>query len=200
MWTKQLANQSQLDHGLSAQKIIQIVTLALLPLFVRVFGGIAEAQILFSHHLTRRGASRPIVLDKNKLKSADALSKETANLVREFYCMDSISRLTPGRKDATSIKDPRTGKRQLIKKRYLVMTILEAFNLFKADYPEINLQKSKFYESRPQHVLLCSETPQNVCVCMYHENFKVETLSNALPDFPTTIKEYLKALCCDIKK
>ncbi|PSN31943.1 hypothetical protein C0J52_21418 [Blattella germanica] len=114
--------------------------------------------------------------------------------------MDSISWLTPGRKAAKSIKDPRTGKRQLIQKRYLAMTILEAFDLFKADHPEINLQKSKFYESRPQHVLFCSETPQNVCVCMYHANFKVQTLSNALPYFPSTIKECLKALCCDIKK
>ncbi|PSN45850.1 hypothetical protein C0J52_16843 [Blattella germanica] len=83
--------------------------------------------------------SRPIVLDKNKLKRADALSEETANQVREFYCMDFISRLTPGHKDAKSIKDPRTGKRQLIQKRYLLMTILEAFDLFKADHYQIQI-------------------------------------------------------------
>ncbi|PSN49644.1 hypothetical protein C0J52_14809 [Blattella germanica] len=142
--------------------------------------GIAEAQILFSHHLTRRGASRmapnrmkkcrqklkedpinrPIVLDK-KLKRAGDLSEETANLIREFYCMDSIGRLTPGRKDAKSIKDPRTGKRQLIQKRYLVMTILEAFDLFILRY----IYRNPNFINHVLNMYSCApKTPQNVTV------------------------------------
>lgn len=46
----------------------------------------------------------------------------------------------------------------------MMMTVKEAFELFKYEYQDSKLHVSTFYDLRPKHVLLSSETPHNVCV------------------------------------
>jgi hypothetical protein len=63
------------------------------------------------------------------------------------------------------------------------MTVQEVFCQFKVEFPTVNIGKSKFASLRPQHVMLCHETPHNVCVCAVHFNFisVINTLSVKLP-------------------
>ena len=64
------------------------------------------------------------------------------------------------------------------------MTISEVYCLFKEEYLELTIEKSKFAESRPEEVLLLSHMPRSVCNCQYHSNMLLilEYLRNQLPE------------------
>lgn len=68
------------------------------------------------------------------------------------------------------------------------MTNVEAYSLWKKEYPDIKIGKSKFAALRPPHVLLTIELPRNVCVCRYHENFIL--LWDALHKFNARFPSY----------
>ena len=55
-------------------------------------------------------------------------------------------------------------------KRYLTMTTDECFSLFKKEYPNIMLSRTKFFDLHPDHVFPSSKMPHNTCVCKYHAN------------------------------
>jgi hypothetical protein len=80
-----------------------------------------------------------------------------------------------------------------MQKRHMVLTISEAFHLFKLDFPEIPVGKTLFYQLRPQHVKLLSQLPHNVCVCMYHANFVylVEAIQKICPAVPNDLMSLL---------
>lgn len=58
--------------------------------------------------------------------------------------------------------------------------------------PEIKLGASKFASLRPQHVLLSSQMPSNVCTCVYHENYMmaVSALHAVVPSVPSYSKDF----------
>lgn len=82
------------------------------------------------------------------------------------------------------------------------MTIKEAFNIYLKDNPEIKLSVSKFEELRPEYILPSSKMPHNVCVCIYHANFRLwlEILCKKKIINNTSSEEFLKLVCCDITK
>ena len=51
------------------------------------------------------------------------------------------------------------------------MFLREAFSVFKARYPEINISFTAFCKLRPKNVLLLKNTPMDQCKCKVHENF-----------------------------
>lgn len=130
-----------------------------------------------------------------------ALSEEDKEIVKNFYQRDDVSRQAPGIKDVKSVKDTKTGERILCQKRYMNMTVREAYSLFTNDNPDVNIKMAKFYELRPPYVLLTSELPHNTCVCKYHANFNylVESIAKKIPDFPATGGDLLEKSCCDVK-
>jgi hypothetical protein len=78
------------------------------------------------------------------------------------------------------------------------MTVQEVFCQFKVEFPTVNIGKSKFASLRPQHVMLCHETPHNVCVCAVHFNFisVINTLSVKLPGVGGPYSEDVVSECC----
>lgn len=129
------------------------------------------------------------------------LSEEDKEIVQKFYQRDDVSCQAPGIRDVKSVKDTKTGKRILCQKRYMTMTVREAYYLFTNDNPDVNIKIAKFYELRPPYVLLTSEMPHNVCVCKYHANFNylVGSIAKKIPDFPVTGSNLLEKSCCDVK-
>ena len=113
------------------------------------------------------------------------LSCSIKEKVMQFFNRDDISRQAPGKRDVKLVKDPSSGKRTLIPKRHMLMTIGEAFGEFKKENKDILIEKSKFYELRPEHVILSSQMPHHVCVCKYHANFEflIQSLS-IIMNFP----------------
>ena len=75
----------------------------------------------------------------------------------------------------------------------------ERFNLFKAEYPNIKIGRSKFAELRPPYVLLSSAMPTRACVCSYHENFMLllDELHKVNKTIPTYSKEFIQSLVCN---
>ena len=78
-------------------------------------------------------------------------------LVRHLGKRDTIIVWSNGQK-----KTPQRGN--------LTINISEVYELFKMEYPDAAIGKSKFASLRPEHVLLSNKIPQNVCVCQNHEN------------------------------
>lgn len=126
-----------------------------------------------------------------------ALPEETVHTVKAFFENDSISRVSPGKADFCTIKGDDGQKRQ-IRKRHMVMTISEAYSLFKEEHPDVVIGKSKFAELRPVHVLIVSKMPHNVCGCKYHNNIilLMESLHRKIPEMiPLYSREELFKLC-----
>jgi len=84
-----------------------------------------------------------------------------------FFNSDLVSRQLPGRKDYKTVCNA-TGKSRVQKK--LMMTVTEAYKLFKMEHKDVKVGKSKSASLRPIHVQPVSEKDQNVCCCRYHEN------------------------------
>lgn len=131
------------------------------------------------------------------LSQTDKENDHGVQLVLEFYERDNISCQAPGRKDVKSMRDA-TGKKQYVPKRHMIMTVLEAYALFKQEYPDVPIKKSKFYNLRPAHVLLSTEMPHNVCVCKYHANinFLTEALHKLVKSFPPDHATLIHHLTC----
>jgi len=111
---------------------------------------------------------RKLEFEEQRKKRCDALSDEAIKEVQDFYARDDISRMLPGKKDYKSVKLPE-GKREHHQKRQLLYKISEAHQLFKEE-SSLKIEKSKFAELRPPHILPLSSIDQEVCICIYHEN------------------------------
>lgn len=137
---------------------------------------------------------------KGSRKGSRVLPEQHIQCIKEFYASDPISRQAPGKRDTKSVKCPETGKRILMQKRNMVMTIKEAYEDFKTKFPDIMVKKSTFFSLRPTHVLPLSQMPHNVCVCKYHANmnFLLESISKNDNFCPKTHKELLEYLCCNV--
>ena len=109
-----------------------------------------------------------VVLSPKSSKKADAraISDEVKQLVIDFYHEQAYT--MPGKADVVTVTtDAGKEKRQ---KKLLVMTIDEMLEIFKNEHPDVKIGRTKFSELRPKEVLLSSETPRNVCGCIYHAN------------------------------
>lgn len=132
-------------------------------------------------------------------KHKASLEDESETLIKNFYCRDDISRVAPGKKDYVIIRDRENGKEK-VQKRNLLMTIKEAYFVFKSEYPTIVVGKSKFFSLRPKVDLPLSELSQNVCLCKYHENFNlllVACCDMGLPITKCTSDFVTKVVCSD---
>lgn len=65
------------------------------------------------------------------MEASKRYSLENKILIEEFFLRDDISRQSPGKKDYLVIKNKETRKRETHQKRYLVMSVGEAFEQFK---------------------------------------------------------------------
>jgi hypothetical protein len=113
-----------------------------------------------------------------------SLAAETIEAVKNFYTRDDISRMAPGKRDVVTIKD-QEGKKKL-QKRHLYMSIKETYGVFKDENPNVKIGLTKFSTLRPPNVLLSSQTPSNVCTCVYHQNMflALDAIHSHVPGIP----------------
>ena len=83
---------------------------------------------------------------------------------------DEISRQSPNVRDFVSVIE--NGKKIKIQVRHLLLTMKEAYQLFKHDHLDIKIGLSRFCELRPVNVRSIANLPHNVCVCTYHKNMR----------------------------
>ena len=138
--------------------------------------------------------------DMSRAARTLASRKEQEIKVISFLSSDDITWQTPGRKDNVIIrqKNDKGEKVKLIyQARYMLMSLMEAYKLFKLQNPDQTIGKTKFCEMRPKYIKLYDSLPHNVCVCKYHEN--VRLLLRALHPFtnlPVNVSTFTDSLVC----
>lgn len=99
------------------------------------------------------------------------LDNQIAQSIVQFYQDNGISRQSANKKDIVHIK------KQPVPLRFMCMTVGEAYALFvsslEASNPDTTVSATTFYSLRPRWVKI--KTPHDVCVCVYHENFRLLT-------------------------
>ncbi|KAL5490948.1 hypothetical protein EMCRGX_G016154 [Ephydatia muelleri] len=128
-------------------------------------------------------------------------AKDTVELVKSFYCSDSISRVMPGKKDFLSVRKA-DGEKEHRQKRLVLCNLKEAYHQFKTEHPDVKVGFSKFAELRPKECVLAGATgTHSVCVCAIHQNVKLmmaggrlESLTNG---WYTHYTDCLAAIQCE---
>lgn len=139
-------------------------------------------------------------ISQQLLKKTDLKDRKDTDMlinIESFYCRDDISRQAPGKKDYVTLwtKEGETVKQ----KGHLMMTVFEAYQIFKLENPNLKIGKSKFAQCRPKHVLTMSNLPQNVCLCRVHEdlNFLLEAALKLNITVPKTTSMLVTECVCD---
>ena len=114
---------------------------------------------------------------KNKSKKLSLLSEALKKNILDFYCSDTISSVGPSMKGRHICRDRNSkkiknasGKTITLQKRYMCLTISQAYKLFCDSNPVVNIIHTSFYNQKPDFIHLQAETPVNTCLCTYHEN------------------------------
>ena len=95
----------------------------------------------------------------------EPIGHDVINQVLEYYRRDGISRPSARKKYVVLINGNPVGK------RFMEMTIDQAFASFCVENSSVKIGRSKFFELRPKDVK--PESPHDVCVCIYHENLSL---------------------------
>ena len=76
--------------------------------------------------------------------------------------------MTPAKRDVVTVRS--SNGKEKVQKRHLYISIKETFNFFLTEHPNVKIEFTKFGYFHPEHVKFSSETPANVCTCIYHQN------------------------------
>eukprot|EP00731_Ephydatia_muelleri_P017532 Em0010g630a len=102
------------------------------------------------------------ILSSPNSKTRPSLSEDTVELVKSFYCSDSISRVMPGKKDFLSVRKA-DGEKEHRQKRLVLCNLKEAYHQFKTEHPDVKVGFSKFAELRPKECVLAGATGTHSC-------------------------------------
>jgi len=132
-----------------------------------------------------------VVIPQSRQPRSDGISDDTVQCIKQFFERDDISRMAPGKWDVITVRNE-MGKNKF-QKWHMSMCVKEAYAIFKEENPGIKVGVSKFASLRPQHILLSSQMPSNVCTCVYHENFvmALSALHAAVPSVHHTTRTLL---------
>ena len=133
--------------------------------------------------------------------SKRALSDEIKETVILFYCSDDVSYQMPGKKDCIVIRktcEEGLKTKSHVQARYMLVSLSEAHGLFLQIHASVLIGKSKFCELRPPHVKLNDKIPDNVCVCIYHENVcLLLSVLQVHSQLSASFSDFLAQITCD---
>lgn len=131
-----------------------------------------------------------------KKRPNTAISPEVKDFVILYYEQDDVSYSCPGMRDFIIIREE--GKKMKVQKRYLFLTLGETYQIFRETHPDVGekIRLSKFCSLRPQHICLRADTPNNLCLCVHHENVRL-ALDSLTPIFPRSTSEFVNKIVCD---
>ena len=149
-----------------------------------------------SNYMARK--AKELVKNQGLLSNPDpkhgcGLPLITVNLIKDFYELDDISRIMPGKKDFVSVRQD--DKRVHVQKRLLLSNLKELYQQFKEKYPLEKIGFSKFAALRPQHCILAGASGTHaVCVCTIHQNVKLMMIGGKIGELSSEddipLKEY----------
>lgn len=133
------------------------------------------------------------------IRGKKSISNEVIKRVQNFYLNDTISRELPGKNDCIRVFE--NGERKTKQKRLMLLSVNEAYELFKIEHSELKIGKTKFHEIRPKNCIkLGPSTTHTVCVCIIHQNVKL-MMENGKIAFATrkklqTYKDCINLVIC----
>ena len=97
--------------------------------------------------------------------------------------------MCPGRCDVVAVKT--TDGKVKLRKQHLYFKIGETHAIFLSEHPEVKVRLSKFAMLCPPQVMLSSQTPTNVCTCIYHQStiLALDALHTYMPIIPSYNKD-----------
>ena len=111
------------------------------------------------------------VYSEPEVYTGHPIDERTEKIVMEYYINDNFncSRQCPNKSDV--ITDKLNDKKEKKVKRFLTRSLKATYEIFKNDYPELRIGKSKFYSLRPKYVLF--SPIKEVCLCIYYANYNL---------------------------
>lgn len=111
-------------------------------------------QQLFDEYYPEASAILKRQKENEKAKDNDFKNKKAIyEQAISFYERDDVTYQTPGKSDVISVK--KDNKRTLMQKRYMTMTMSEAYHLYCEEIGSgTKVGKSKFVALRPQNVMI----------------------------------------------
>lgn len=139
-------------------------------------------------------------ISKFKL-SNKTISVECEMAVKEYFLRDDVTWQAPGKKDRVIIRDTNEDgslRKVYLQKRYLRMSMKETHQCFLKDNPNFPISLTSFSKLKPTEVDFFGNLPHSVCMCSYHENFRLilEALKLYV-DLPVTFREFIDLVTCD---
>ena len=128
-----------------------------------------KVQKFFNSYDRQARYSRELRLTKGVLATPEDLRGNQASdpsviqaVVNSMNKIGSV-RVSPNKSDIILIK------KQPVAKRFMLLTIGEAFEKFKNDFLQYVVGRSKFFNLKPRHVY--PSALHDTCCCVHHENF-----------------------------
>ena len=97
-------------------------------------------------------------------------SKKILNLINDFFLREDVSR------PSTSAKATKTIGKIKYPKQFLNDLLINLFNKFQSEYPDINIRYDLFIKSKPKYILIPKLKDREKCPCKIHENFYLMAL------------------------
>ena len=135
-------------------------------------------------------------------KRKDRLSDETMKKVKDFYLQPDVTRQIPGKTEVIKTKTE-TGEAVILPKHVMVMTLEDAFKMFKEENPDTKIGCSSFKKLKPKNVRKVSETSRRTCLCTKccDVALKVQALKKFIatssPENKDLADKMTKAYLCD---
>ena len=103
-------------------------------------------------------------MPKKRKHRKDMLPNATKFLVQDWFISSAISREVPCKRTVHSSKGD-DGSRQIVPVYLMTITLVEAFQLFKAEHPDIKVGFTSFRKLKPKEVRRISDTNRRTCLC-----------------------------------
>lgn len=135
----------------------------------------------------KRSATNPSWWKTKTKKRKDAIPAVVKQRVQNFYLSPDISREVPDKRATIKIKEKGGKKVQILQRHNMMMTLDDAYRIYKEENPTDKIGMSSFAKFRPIQVKKVSETNRRSCLCQTCCNaaLKAEALNKfakTLPD------------------
>ena len=115
--------------------------------------------------------------NRSRKPRKDMIDDATKEKVTLFFLSPKTSREVPNKKDVIKINDEKTNK------HIMTMTMSEAFDEFKKQYPDVKIGFTSFKKFKPHQVRRVSETSHKSCLCQICCNLSLKI--DAIQKFST---------------
>ena len=164
--------------------------------------GVYVRKLFSFSHRSKVTAKRQWWQKQVRKHRKDKLGDDIKLLVKRHYLSAEVSREVPNKKEVIKVKT-HDGKKEVLQKHLMTMTLEDAFKNFKSLHPNVKIGFTMFKKLKPENVRKISETNRKSCLCQICCNvaLKVEALKEHIKTIETPEnKEQLSKITLEKEK